>query len=131
MAIPIEGYSIVAQTARIQRLLDDHAFAIPNSTALGDDHIWSCSFMAQVDAEKFLQILADLGLNVSQGPDSDVVLVNEFDRSIDPYCEWLATGAWEKAVIAWKAGTRPESVVAREGWDPQVGSGLVFTITQR
>lgn len=126
MAITIEGFSVVAQKVRIQRLLDDHAFAIPNSTALGDEHIWRCSFMAQVDAEKFLRTLEDLGLNVSQGPDSDVVVVNEFDRSVDPYCEWLITGVWEKAVIAWKAGTFPETVVAREGWDPQVGSGLVF-----
>lgn len=82
--------------------------------------------MAQVDAEKFLKSLAELGLNVSQGPDSDAVLVSEFDQSIAPYCEWLMTGAWEKAVIAWKAGTRPESVTAREGWDPKVGSGLTF-----
>jgi hypothetical protein len=64
-------------------------------------------------------------MNVSQGPDSDAVLVNEFDHSIDPYCEWLTTGTWQKAVIAWRSGTRP-AVVAREGWDPKVGSGLVF-----
>jgi tetratricopeptide (TPR) repeat protein len=29
-------------------------------------------------------------------------------------------------VIAWKAGTRPESVTAHEGWDPKVGSGFYF-----
>lgn len=50
-------------------------------------------------------------MNVSQGPDSDAVLVNEFDHPIDPYCEWLTTGIWQKAVIAWRMGTRPESVV--------------------
>lgn len=126
MALPIEGFSVVAQKARIKRLLENQAFAIPNSTALSDDHIWKCSFMAHVDAKKFLQTLEDLGLNVSQGPDSDAVLVNEFDHSIDPYCEWLTTAAWQKAVIGWRTGTRPESVVAREGWDPKVGSGLVF-----
>lgn len=94
MAVPIEGFSIVAQKARIQHLLDDHAFAIPNSTALNDEHIWKCSFMAQADANKLLQTLEILALNVSQGPDSDVVLVNEFDRSVDPYCEWLTTAIW-------------------------------------
>lgn len=126
MAVTIEGYSVVAQKARIQHLLEEQAFAIPNSTTLADEHLWKCSFMAHADAKQFLRTLEDLGLNVSQGPDSDVVLVNEFDRAIDPYCEWLATATWEKAVIAWRAGTRPDSVVAREGWDPKVGSGLVF-----
>jgi hypothetical protein len=57
MAIPIEGFSVVAQKARIQGLIEDQAFAIPNSTALNDEHIWKCSFMAQVDAKKFLQTL--------------------------------------------------------------------------
>jgi len=82
--------------------------------------------MAESDAQKFIQALEKFDLNVSQGPDPDVVLVSEFDRTVTPYCEWLATGQWEKAVIAWKAGTRPETVIAREGWDPKVGSGLHF-----
>jgi hypothetical protein len=82
--------------------------------------------MAEADARKFLRSLEGLGLNVSNGPDSDVVLVTEFDRSVEPYCEWLKTGVWEKAVIGWKEGTRPETVTAREGWDPKVGSGLEF-----
>ncbi|MEM7010264.1 MAG: tetratricopeptide repeat protein, partial [Verrucomicrobiota bacterium] len=73
-----------------------------------------------------LRSLEQLDLNISQGPDSDAVLVDEFDESIDPYCEWLQTGRWEKAVIAWKAGTQPKTVSAREGWDPKVGSGLEF-----
>lgn len=126
MAITIEGFSVVAQKARIQHLLEREAFAIPNSTALSDEHLWKCSFMAHVDAQKFLRTLEELGLNVSQGPDSDAVLVNEFDSSVAPYCEWLTIGRWEKAVIGWRAGTRPESIVAREGWDPKVGSGLTF-----
>ena len=33
---------------------------------------------------------------------------------------------WEKAVIAWKEGSGPETVTAQQGWDPKVGSGLVF-----
>src|SRR5207253_2872701 len=48
------------------------------------------------------------------------------DCSINPYCEWLLTGKWEKAVIAWLVGTEPRSVFAREGWDPKVGSGFTF-----
>lgn len=82
--------------------------------------------MAETDARKFLSTLAKHGLNVSQGPDSDAVLMSEFDGSIDPYCEWLRSGAWAKAIIAWKQGTRPETVTAREGWNPEVGSGLAF-----
>lgn len=124
MAVPIEGFSVVAQFERIQPLLDAGTLKIPNATALSDKHIWKCSFMAKADAEHFLRTLKEKGLNVSQGPDSDVVLATEFDRSIEPYCEWLKTGVWEKALIAWKAGTRPETVTAREGWDPKVGSGL-------
>jgi hypothetical protein len=126
MAVTIEGFTVVAQRARIQHLLDAGSIVAPNSTALHDEHIWKCSFMAQADAWNFLQTLEKLGLNRSQGPDSDVVLISEFDRSVDPYCEWIRTGLWDKAVIAWKEGTRPESVTAREGWDPKVGSGLTF-----
>lgn len=126
MAVPIEGYSVVAQFPRIQRLLDDGSVKVPNSTALADTHIWKCSFMALDDARKFLQTLEKLGLNGSQGPDSDVVIADEFHRTIEPYCEWLKMAVWEKAVIGWKEGTRPETVTARQGWDPKVGSGLVF-----
>src|SRR5688500_11324603 len=126
MAVPIEGFSVVARIERIQRLLDDGAVQPPNATALSDAHVWKCSFMAKSDAEKFLQTLAKLGLNVSQGPDSDVVLATEFDRSVEPYCEWLRLAVWEKAVIGWKEGTRPETITARPGWDPKVGSGLTF-----
>jgi hypothetical protein len=126
MAIPIEGYSVVAQKGRIERLLATGAITAPNRTVLADDDLWRCSFMEQSDAVKFIESLEKLDLNGSQGPDSDVVLVSEFDRSVNPYCKWLVTARWEKAVIAWKAGTRPETVVAREGWDPKVGSGLTF-----
>jgi len=126
MAVPIEGYSVVAQISRIQRLLDDGSLKMPNATVLSDTHIWKCSFMALDDARKFLQVLKKLGLNGSHGPDSDVVIASEFDRSVDPYCEWLKMAVWEKAVIAWMEGTRPETVTARQGWDPKVGSGLIF-----
>jgi tetratricopeptide (TPR) repeat protein len=126
MAVPIEGFSVVAQKDRIKPFLDSGTVEAPNATALCDKEIWRCCFMEETDAVKFMETLSALGLNVSQGPDSDVVLVSELDRSVSPYCEWLVTGNWEKAVIAWKAGTRPDSVSAREGWDPKVGSGLVF-----
>jgi hypothetical protein len=126
MALPIEGFSVVAQLERIQPLLENGAVAIPNATALSDAHIWRCCFMAQADAQKFLGMLEENGLNGSKGPDSDVVIATEFDRSVEPYCEWLRTGVWDKAVIAWKEGTNPETVTAREGWDPKVGSGLEF-----
>ena len=82
--------------------------------------------MAHADAQKFVKSLEEIGLNASQGPDSDVVIATEFDRSVEPYCEWLRTGVWDKAVIAWKEGTNPETVTVREGWDPKVGSGLEF-----
>ena len=126
MAVTIEGFTVVAQRTRIQNLLDAGSVKRPNSTALHDEHIWKCSFMAEADARNFLRTLERLGLNISQGPDPDAVLINEFDRSVDPYCEWIRTGLWEKAVITWREGTRPESVTAREGWDPKVGSGLTF-----
>ena len=126
MAITIEGFTVVAQLERLQPLLDRDAMVAPNGTALADKHIWRCSFMAHVDAQKFVKSLEKLGMNGSQGPDSDVVIATEFDRSVEPYCEWLRIGSWEKAVIAWKAGTNPDTVTAREGWDPKVGSGLQF-----
>lgn len=126
MAITIEGFTVVALHDRIQHLLENGALEAPNATALTDNHLWKCSFMAEVDALKFRKILEDHGLNGSQGPDSDAVLVSEFDRSVDPYCEWIQTGVWEKAILAWKVGTEPRTVIAREGWDPKVGSGLQF-----
>jgi hypothetical protein len=126
MAITIEGFSVVAQLDRIQRMLDNGSVQAPNVMTLSDEHLWSCSFMAETDARKFLQALEKLGLNVSHGPDSDVVLIKEFDRSVEPYCEWLRTGVWEKAVLGWKDGTTPDKVTARQGWDPKVGSGLEF-----
>jgi tetratricopeptide (TPR) repeat protein len=126
MAITIEGFTVVAKYDRIQSLLENGSLKVPNSTALTDDHLWKVSFMAEADAQKFLRSLQDCGLNVSEGPDSDAVLANEFDGSVEPYCEWLRSGTWEKAVIAWLEGTQPQTVIAREGWDPKVGSGLEF-----
>lgn len=126
MAIPIKGYTVVARLDRLQHLLDAKKVTFPNSTILNDENLWRCSFMTEDDASKFANSLELLGLNISKGPDSDVVLVNEFDLNIAPYCEWLHATRWEKAVIAWLAGTEPLSVVTRDGWDPKVGSGLNF-----
>lgn len=126
MAIPIEGYCVVAQKERIEHFLIDGSINVPNATELADDHIWRCAFMAKEDADRFVASLESLGLNVSKGPDSDVVVVQEFDESIQPYCEWLQTAPWEKAIIGWMVGTELRTVTARDGWDPKVGSGLQF-----
>src|SRR5262245_20029500 len=126
MALTIEGFTVVAQLERIESLIEQQQVELPNGTSLADGLLWRCSFMAEDDATRFLRQLAQLGLNVDQGPDSDAVLVSEFDESISPYCEWLTIARWEKAVIAWKTGTTPDKVIAREGWSPQVGSGLTF-----
>lgn len=126
MALPIEGFTVVVKLGRIEEILSNEQITIPNGTALNDDHIWRCSFMAEADAQGFADELERQGLNISQGPDSDVVIASEFSQEIVPYCEWLQTAEWDKAVIAWMAGTKPEKVIAREGWDPSKGSGLVF-----
>ena len=127
MAVPIEAYSVVAQKDRVLEFLDSEQIQPPNNSAVADDHIWACSFMAHGDALAFIGKLQALGLNTTQGPDSDVVVVNEFDQAIDPYCEWLQMAQWDKAWIAWLVGTEPKSVIAKEGWDPSVGSGLSFS----
>lgn len=127
MAVPIEGFSVVAKNERISNFLEEGLIHPPNSTALSDKHLWRCSFMAEADAQKFARSLETLlGLNISKGPDSDVVLVSEFDESVEPYCEWLKTGRWDKALIGWREGTDPDTVTAMEGWDPAKGSGLTF-----
>ena len=82
--------------------------------------------MTEGDARRFAKGLEELELNVSRGPDSDVVVVNEFNQEVDPYCEWLEMATWEKAVLAWKVGTDPQKLVVHEGFDPKVGSGLIF-----
>jgi hypothetical protein len=126
MAVPNEGYSVVTQISRIQRLLDDGSSTIPNAAVRSDTHLWKCSFMVLDDARKFFRVLEKSGLNGSDGPDSDVVLATEFDRSVEPSCEWLKSAVWEEAVIVWMAGPRPETVSARNSREPKVGSGLVF-----
>lgn len=124
MAVLIEGFAVLAKWEVIEPLIEERVFEIPNNTALNDGLIWCCNFMAKEDALKVLNTLAAKGLNTSQGPDSDVVLMDEYDGSVDPYCEWISSSRWEKALIAWKKGTSPDSVTAREGWDPKKGSGL-------
>jgi Flp pilus assembly protein TadD len=124
MAIPIEGTTVVVRCAQITPLIEAGRIVAPNNTCLQDDHLWRCSFMEDREAHVFLHILGREGLNVTQGPDPDAVVVTEYDQKTQPYCEWLAFGTWDKAVIAWLVGTQPERVVAREGWDPSVGSGL-------
>lgn len=126
MALPIEGFTVVVRRERIQDLLDAKRLAIPNGTALADEFLWRISFMTPADAHVFVETLESLGINATKGPDSDAATVNEFDGAVEPYCEWLEMMRWEKAVIAWLAGTTPKTVTAREGWDPKVGSGLEY-----
>jgi len=126
MTITIEGYSVVVKKSCIVDLLEDGTIQPPNRNHIADDHIWRCGFMAESDAQQFVEDLETAGLNGSQGPDPDVVIVNEFLQEVVPYCEWLELAQWEKAVLAWKTGTDPQTLVALEGFDPKVGSGLNF-----
>ena len=130
MAIAIEAYSIVALKERIEDNYDGGlpAFAtlVSNGTCLADDDLWRCSFMVPEDASLFLQQANQGGLNTSQGPDPDLVVVCEHDLSVVPYCEWLQVAQWQKGVIAWREGATPDSVVARDGWSPEHGSGLNY-----
>lgn len=126
MAITIEGYSVVVKKDLMIPLLESETVVPFNRMYLADDDYWRCSFMAESDAQEFARKLESAGLNVSKGPDPDGILVSEFHLEIHPYCEWFQVARWEKAVIGWKAGTRPDSIVAREGFDPKVGSGLHF-----
>ena len=126
MSITIEGFSVVAKWKLVQPLLDDDRIVPPNRMYLGDDDIWRCSFMSNDDAGAFIKKLEALGLNGSTGPNPDVVLVNEFNHEVYPYCEWLQLGNYQKAIVAWMAGSDPEKLVSHEGFDPAVGSGLLF-----
>ena len=92
MSITIEGFSVVVKQDLVQPFLDDDRIVPPNRMFLGDDDIWRCSFMSNDDAGAFIKKLQALGLNASTGPNPDVVLVNEFDQEVYPYCEWLETG---------------------------------------
>ncbi len=80
--------------------------------------------MSEADAGSFLDYLGMLGMKVEPGPDCEALLVDELSMGKELPCEWLNMGKWDKAVIAWRAGTRPDKVIAREGWDPKKGSGL-------
>ncbi len=126
MSITIEGFSVVAKRELVQPFLDDDRIVPPNRMFLGDDDIWRCSFMSNDDAGAFIKKLEVLGLNGTNGPNPDIVLVNEFNQEVYPYCEWLELGNYQKAIVAWKAGSDPEKLVAHEGFDPAVGSGLLF-----
>ena len=72
MAIPLEGYSVVAQLGRIAHVLDPDEVSEVSRTVVTDGKIWRRSFMAEEDARNFLQELKDCHLNVLFGPDSDV-----------------------------------------------------------
>ena len=124
MAVVIEGYTVLVRLDRIQSRLSHPTFEIPNSTALFDDHLWRCAFMAEADARRFVDYLGKLGMKVEPGPDCEALIVDEFDVATRQPCEWLNITMWAKAVIAWRAGTELTTVMAREGWDPQKGSGL-------
>ena len=126
MSITIEGFSVVVKRELVQPFLDDDRIVPPNRMFLGDDDIWRCSFMSNDDAGAFVKKLEALGLNGTKGPNPDLVLVNEFNHDVYPYCEWLELGNYQKAIVAWKAGSDPEKLVAHEGFDPAVGSGLLF-----
>lgn len=124
MAVVIEGFTVLVRLDRIQGRLSHPTFAIPNSTALFDDHLWRCAFMAEADARAFIHYLGKLGMKVEPGPECEAVLVDEFGDTDQQPCDWINIAKWEKAVIAWRAGTDPVKVVAHGGWDPHKGSGL-------
>ena len=130
MAVAIEAFSVVGNLLAIEDsdLLskDDLTAMAPNSTALSDADLWRCSFMAESDAAAFIERLNEIGFDTTAGPNSDFVVVNEFDLEVTPYCEWLEVANYQKGVIAWKVGSNPETVTAREGWSPEKGSGLQF-----
>lgn len=130
MAIVVEGFTVIVRLDRISGRLSHPTFEVPNSTALFDDHLWRCAFMTDADAHAFSSYLGKLGMNVEPGPDCDVVLIDEFDIPSEPPGGWLRVARWEKAVIAWRAGTELDTVVAREGWDPKKGSGLMRVATK-
>ena len=124
MAIPIEGYTVIVKKDRIEPLIDSGEIVPPNATPVADDDLWRCSFMTEADATRFLRSLEQFDLNASQGPDPDAILVDEFAQAPEPYCEWLSMGPFKKAVIGWRTGTEPRSIIAKEGWNHEVGSGL-------
>lgn len=130
MAIAIEGATIVARLDRIAEFVDGGLDAVrqlqntTSSIAFADDDLWRCAFMVDAEAIEFLDRLKQLGLNAIPGPDPDVVLTNEFNLEVTPYCEWLKLARIQKAVIAWLDGTEPTSIVAHDGWSLENGSGL-------
>jgi tetratricopeptide (TPR) repeat protein len=124
MAIVIEGFTVVVRLECTQGRFSHPTFDLPNSTALFDEHLWRCAFMAEADARSFLDYLGTLGMKVEPGADCEAIVVDEFDGAESAPCGWLRVAKWDRAVVAWRTGTKPETVVAREGWDPQKGSGL-------
>jgi len=127
VAIAIQGLTIVVRLDRAAELLPggiEFLTTLGNGTAGNDEHFWRCCFMADADGEALFEQLRSQGLNANPGPDPDMVLVNEFDLQVEPYCEWLIVHRAQKAVIAWLVGTTPKTVIATPGWSFENGSGL-------
>ena len=131
MAIAIEGFSVVAKKSSLEGIggLDEFRRRVPNNTLIEDNDLARCAFMTEPDAREFLQSLFLLGLDTATPNDAEVLLVCEHTGEMTPPCRWLQVAKYKKRLVGWLEGSEPKSVVAPEGWDPEMESPLQWSST--
>ncbi|OYP38371.1 tetratricopeptide repeat protein [Rhodopirellula sp. MGV] len=127
MPVLVEGTAVVIRNDALDRCLeggaaDFHTIA-PNAMSFGDGELSQASFMSPRDAEIFFEKLVLMGLRGS-APDPEVVLVDAYQQSVTPDCEWLQLMEYKGNLIASLAGNQSNVVVAPESWDPEEGPTL-------
>lgn len=131
MAIAIEGFSVIARKASLEGVggTDEFRNRVPNNTLIEDDDLARCAFMTEPDAREFLQSLFLLGLDTATPEEADVLMICEHTGEMTPPCRWLQVAKFKRRLVGWLDGVEPKSVVAPEGWDPEVDSPLQWTPT--
>jgi tetratricopeptide (TPR) repeat protein len=127
MPVLLEGTAVVIRNDALDRCLeggaeDFHSIA-PNAMSFGDGELSQASFMSSRDAELFRDKLVLMGLKHDE-ESPELVLVDAYNQTMNPHCDWLQLMEYKGSLIASLVGNHSDVVVAPESWDPDAGPSL-------